>query len=158
MEKVVRAVKYLGVAAVLAMSGPAVARDYYRPMVAAPGVATPFGFSPWGPPVPAARRSYRARGGGTMVATWYGGGERLSSHTASGERFNRGGLTAAHRTLPFGTRLRVTNPRTGLTTVVRVNDRGPFANGASLDLARGAARAIGMTSKARLIVAILGRE
>jgi len=64
--------------------------------------------------------------------------------TADGERFNPGGLTAAHRSLPFGTKLRVTNLRNGKTVVVRVSDRGPFARGRMIDLSYGAASAIGM--------------
>jgi rare lipoprotein A len=67
-------------------------------------------------------------------------------HTASGQRFNPDGLTAAHRTLPFGTKLTVTNPRTGKSVVVEVNDRGPFTRGLHLDLSRGAANAIGLKS------------
>jgi rare lipoprotein A len=101
------------------------------------------------------RSSLAGSGGGSIVrASWYGGGERLSSRTASGERFNRGGLTAAHRTLPFGTRVSVTNPQTGASVVVRINDRGPFVRGRSLDLARGAAQAIGLrsTSAVRMVV------
>jgi rare lipoprotein A len=66
--------------------------------------------------------------------------------TANGERYNSGGLTAAHRTLPFGTRVRVTSPRTGRSVVVRINDRGPFIGGRIIDLSVGAARAIGLTS------------
>jgi rare lipoprotein A len=66
--------------------------------------------------------------------------------TANGERYNSGGLTAAHRTLPFGTRVRVTSPRTGRSVVVRINDRGPFVGGRVIDLSVGAARAIGLTS------------
>ena len=64
--------------------------------------------------------------------------------TANGEHFNPNGMTAAHKTLPFGTRLLVTNVATGKSVVVRVNDRGPFIRGRVLDLARGAAIAIGM--------------
>jgi rare lipoprotein A len=66
--------------------------------------------------------------------------------TANGERYNPGGLTAAHRTLPFGTRVRVTSPNTGRSVVVRINDRGPFIGGRAIDLSIGAARAIGLTS------------
>jgi rare lipoprotein A len=81
-------------------------------------------------------------------ASFYGGGPRRfepNSHTASGERFNQWGLTAAHRTLPLGTRLLVTHR--GRSVVVRVNDRGPAAwTGRSLDLSRGAATAIGLVS------------
>jgi rare lipoprotein A len=73
-------------------------------------------------------------------ASFYSSGSR----TASGERFNQHGFTAASRTLPFGTRLHVTNPATGRSVIVRINDRGPFVRGRELDLARGAAAAIGM--------------
>ena len=72
----------------------------------------------------------------SMLASFYWHG----THTASGERFDPDGMTAAHRTLPFGTRLRVCYRG---CVVVRVNDRGPF-NRLDLDLSRGAARAIGM--------------
>ncbi len=65
--------------------------------------------------------------------------------TANGERYNPGGLTAAHRTLPFGTRVRVTSARTGRSVVVRINDRGPFHGNRIIDLSTGAARAIGLT-------------
>src|SRR4051794_30676684 len=78
-------------------------------------------------------------------ARWYGGGERLSALTANGEHFASDGLSAAHRSLPFGTRIQVTNVRTGQSAVVRINDRGPAAKtGRSLDLAQ--ARAIGLQS------------
>lgn len=92
--------------------------------------------------------------GRIVKASWYGGGEKLSSRTASGEHFNRGGLTAAHRSLPFGTRVQVTNVATGRAVVVRINDRGPFVGGRSLDLARGAAQAIGLhsTGAVRMVV------
>jgi rare lipoprotein A len=66
--------------------------------------------------------------------------------TANGERYNSGGLTAAHRTLPFGTRVRVTSPNTGRSVVVRINDRGPFHGNRVIDLSIGAARAIGLTN------------
>jgi rare lipoprotein A len=78
-------------------------------------------------------------------ATWYGH-ELHGKRTASGEVFNANGLTAAHRSLPFGTCLVVGNPRTGKSVSVRVNDRGPFTSGLTLDLSLGAARAIGMRS------------
>jgi rare lipoprotein A len=80
-----------------------------------------------------------------VAATWYGD-EFRGSRTASGEIFNPEGLTAAHKSLPFGTCLLVGNPRTGKSIVVRVNDRGPFTEGMTLDLSAGAARAIGMRS------------
>jgi len=83
--------------------------------------------------------------GEIVRATWYGN-ELRGSRTASGEKFNPDGLTAAHKYLPLGTCLVVGNPKTGRTIVVRVNDRGPFTKGVTLDLSAGAARAIGMRS------------
>jgi len=79
--------------------------------------------------------------GEMIVATWYDTG----TQTASGEAFNPNGHTAAHRTLPFGTKVTVTNPHTSKSLTVTINDRGPFTKGVTLDLARGAALAIGMT-------------
>jgi rare lipoprotein A len=67
--------------------------------------------------------------------------------TASGETFSNNELTAAHRTLPFGTRLRVTNVATGQTVTVRVNDRGPFIPGRVVDVSHSAAEALGMTQQ-----------
>lgn len=96
-----------------------------------------------------ARLAARRHGGGN--ASWYAGGHR----TASGERFNPNGLTAAHRTLPFGTRVRVTNNATGRSVVVRINDRGPFVGGRQIDLARGAARAIGMGGTSYVSMAVM---
>ena len=82
---------------------------------------------------------------GQVQATWYGN-ELRGHRTASGEMFNPSGMTAAHRSLPFGTCLVIGNPRTGRKVVVRVNDRGPFTPGIMLDLSSGAAEAIGMRS------------
>nr|WP_050783496.1 septal ring lytic transglycosylase RlpA family protein [Methylobacterium nodulans] len=76
----------------------------------------------------------------TGGASWYASGQR----TANGERFNPNDLTAAHRSLPFGSRVRVTNTANGRSVVVRINDRGPFARGRIIDLSRASARAIGM--------------
>ncbi|MGH6735889.1 MAG: septal ring lytic transglycosylase RlpA family protein [Methyloceanibacter sp.] len=84
-----------------------------------------------------------AHAGQTVGATWYGN-ELRGNRTASGEVFNPNGLTAAHRSLPFGTCLLVGNPKTGKLVKVRVNDRGPFTKNLTLDLSAGAARAIGM--------------
>jgi|GEM_PF-3178865 len=91
------------------------------------------------------------------VASYYGPGF-AGKKTASGERFNPGGLTAAHRSLPFGTRLKLTNIANGASVVVRVNDRGPFVHGRVLDVSHGAARALGMTGAgtARLQIEHLG--
>ena len=84
---------------------------------------------------------------GTQVgqASWYGPGF-YGGRTASGEVFRPGTYTAAHRWLPFGTRVRVTNLNNGLSAVVRINDRGPFTGGRIIDLAHGAASALGVTS------------
>lgn len=80
----------------------------------------------------------------TVRGSCYGDGEKLAKHTANGEVFNPGAMTAAHRTLPFGARVRVTNPRTGQSVKVRINDRGPAAwTRREIDLSCGAARAIG---------------
>jgi rare lipoprotein A len=77
------------------------------------------------------------------VASWYGPGFH-GRRTASGERFNMNDLTAAHPTLPFGTRLAVRNVRTGKIVVVRVNDRGPFKKSRILDLSFAAAKEVGV--------------
>ncbi|WP_423340263.1 septal ring lytic transglycosylase RlpA family protein [Rhizobium sp. HT1-10] len=83
-----------------------------------------------------------------FAATGCGGASWYAAHskTASGERMNASTLTAAHRSLAFGTRLRVTNKHNGKSVVVRVNDRGPFIRGRVLDLSRAAAQDIGMVS------------
>lgn len=79
----------------------------------------------------------------TGAASWYGPGFQGRS-TASGEPFDMNDYTAAHRSLPFGTELLVTSLDTGLSVIVRVNDRGPFVSGRELDLSRAAASAIGL--------------
>lgn len=79
----------------------------------------------------------------TGMASWYGPGFH-GRRSASGEVFNQHALTAAHRTLPFGTRVRVTNVHTGQQVVVRINDRGPFGHGRIIDLSAGAAGEIGL--------------
>lgn len=86
---------------------------------------------------------------GSGVASWYGPGFH-GRRTASGERFNPGALTAAHRSLPFGTRVRVVHQGTGQSVVVRINDRGPFGHGRVIDLSRASARSIGMRGAARV--------
>ena len=77
----------------------------------------------------------------TGKASYYKSGHR----TASGERFNPNGYTAAHRSLPFGTRVLVTNLKTGQSVIVRVNDRGPFVKSRIIDVSYGAAKVLGMT-------------
>jgi rare lipoprotein A len=76
------------------------------------------------------------------VASFYG--NESGSKTASGQRFDQNAMTAAHRSLPFGTKLRVTHR--GRSVVVTINDRGPFIKGRVLDLSTGAARAVGLTA------------
>jgi rare lipoprotein A len=76
-------------------------------------------------------------------ASWYGPGFN-GKRTASGERFNARALTAAHKSLPFGSRVRVTNTRTGRSVVVRITDRGPYTHGRVIDLSQAAAQAIGI--------------
>src|SRR5262245_39594482 len=76
------------------------------------------------------------------LATWYGGAHQ-GGPTASGERFNKNALTAAHRTLPMNTRVRVTNQHNGRSVIVRINDRGPYGR-AVMDVSEGAARKLVM--------------
>jgi rare lipoprotein A len=85
-------------------------------------------------------RPQGACAGQHVVATYYVSGRR----TASGQAFDSSGYTAAHRTLPFGSQVTATNPENGRSVTVVINDRGPFTRGVTLDLARGAAHAIGM--------------
>jgi rare lipoprotein A len=73
-------------------------------------------------------------------ASWYGEPQM----TASGERFDPHALTAAHRTLPMGTRVRVTNTRNGKSVIVRINDRGPFSHARIIDLSEAAAKLLDM--------------
>ena len=79
------------------------------------------------------------------------------SRTASGEHMNAGAMTAAHRTLPFGTRVAVLNNRTGRSVVVRINDRGPFVAGRVIDLSPAAAHAIGVNGLAPVSLRVVGR-
>jgi rare lipoprotein A len=87
----------------------------------------------------------------TGIASVYSGGR-----TADGEHASPGGLTAAHRSLPFGTLVRVTNESTGRSVVVRINDRGPFVRGRIIDLMPAAARAIGFSGLAHVNVTVIG--
>lgn len=83
---------------------------------------------------------------GTMVASWYGP-KFHGKMTANGEIYNQMALTAAHKELPFGTFLKITNLRNGKSAVVRINDRGPFIEGRDLDLSKGTALVLGMIHK-----------
>ena len=73
-------------------------------------------------------------------ASWY----KMGSRTASGEKMDSGALAGAHRSLPFGTKVRVENLHNGRAVVVRINDRGPFIKGRVIDVTRGAAERLGM--------------
>jgi rare lipoprotein A len=81
----------------------------------------------------------------TVMASWYGQ-EFSGRRMASGAPFDPRGLTAAHKTLPLGTLIRVTNPRTGASVLVTVTDRGPFIGRRELDLSKAAAREVGILS------------
>lgn len=83
---------------------------------------------------------------GSGMASYYGA-ELHGRRTASGERFDMHDLTAAHRTLPFGTRVVVTNPANGRSVTVRINDRGPFHGGRVIDLSRAAASELGLVAR-----------
>ncbi len=83
---------------------------------------------------------------GTMTASWYG--PRFHGKTtANGETYNQMAYTAAHKTMPFGTLLKVTNLRNGKSLIVRINDRGPYIDGRDLDLSKGTALALGMIKR-----------
>jgi len=92
----------------------------------------------------------------TGSASWYALDGRM---TANGERMNSRRMTAAHRRLPFGTRIRVTNLRNGKSVVVRVNDRGPFAKGRVLDVSKAAARRLGFLGRGhtRVKISVVGK-
>jgi rare lipoprotein A len=109
-----------------------------------PGVSGEFtaAFQPFDtlPPPPAAAPATIL---GTGLASWYGG-DFAGRRTASGERFNPQELTAAHRSLPFGSMVLVTHIDSGRSVVVRINDRGPFTRGRVIDVSEAAARRIGL--------------
>lgn len=90
---------------------------------------------------------------GTMTASWYGP-KFHGKRTANTETYDQLAFTAAHKTLPFGTMLRVTNPRNGKQVIVRINDRGPYVKGRDIDLSKGAALALGMINKGVIKVQI----
>jgi len=89
------------------------------------------------------------------LASWY---DLEGRRTASGERFDQRGLTAAHRSLPLGTRVRITNLANGRSVRVRINDRGPFARGRVIDVSRAAAERLGMlgSGTTRVRIEVLG--
>ena len=103
---------------------------------------------------------YKSETGGKYVtASWYG--EKFHGRpTSSGERYDMYGLTAAHKTMKFGSKLRVTNPDNKKSVIVKVNDRGPFIRGRDLDLSYGAAKEIGLVEKGvgRVKIENVGRD
>ena len=130
---------------VLATKSPAIPEIPAAKSVALRNVETPGAESetlkkPAAPALPIAVRSVS-----TGEASWYGPGF-YGNRTANGELFRPGTLTAAHRTLPFGTKVRVTNLWNGRSAIVRINDRGPFHGRRVIDLANGAASQLGLIS------------
>lgn len=105
----------------------------------------------------ASKKSYSAPSGGSYsgMASYYWQPQRV----ASGGWFNPNAMTAAHKTLPFGTKVRVTNRNNGRSVVVTINDRGPYIKGRIIDLSKAAAQQVGMTASgvAPVSVAVLGR-
>jgi len=98
-----------------------------------------------------AAQAFHHAGGMSGIASVYSGGR-----TANGEHAPAGGLTAAHRSLPFGTLVKVTNRHSQRSVVVRVNDRGPFVRGRVIDLTPAAARAIGFSGLAPVLLSVVG--
>lgn len=136
--------------ACLLLAALALAAGAGVPAGAAPSAATPAPATPGQPD---------AEGRFEGVASWYGA-QFHGRQTSNGEIYDKEGLSAAHRSLPFGTLLRVTSFDTGASVVVRVNDRGPFVAGRVLDLSEAAARILGMvaTGTARVSCRILPPE
>lgn len=104
--------------------------------------ASPPASAPAAAPAPAAAAAPAADAGSGKIA-WYGG-RFAGRKTASGERFDPTAMTMAHKTLPFGTRVKVTNPKNGRSVVLRVNDRGPTTPDRIADVSRAAAHRLGM--------------
>jgi rare lipoprotein A len=96
---------------------------------------------------------------GVKVASWYGPGFH-GKRTASGEKYNMYDMTCAHKTLPFGTKLKLTNIKNGKKAVVIVNDRGPFVRGRDIDLSKKAAAKLGIIGQGtgRVKMRVLGRD
>lgn len=120
---------------------PAVWLTTLLAVIAFAGCTTPTPKTP-SPQAPPAAPTAELIGSGK--ASYYGS-QHHNKLTASGERFDQGALTAAHRTLPFGTHVRVINTRNGKSVVVRINDRGPFVRGRIIDLSKAAFQSIAST-------------
>lgn len=132
------------------MLGVAVPLAYANPQPTVSGWATTVDRAPGLRTVTTASRAGHALSGPRLTGTTHSLSGIASYYwqdqmTATGERFNKRDLTAAHKTLPFGTRVRVTRLDTGRQVVVRINDRGPFKPGRIIDLSERAAETIGMT-------------
>jgi len=124
--------------------------DSAWPEAAVPGAAAPWprsGGSSDAEPGDRFLKPERALQSG--VASWYGPGFH-GRKTASGEIFNQDALTAAHKHLPFGTKVKVVDQKTGRSVVVRINDRGPYAHGRVIDLSKASASALGIDGLARV--------
>lgn len=117
---------------------PKSASSNLGPLDSEPVETTPLPTTPAGKPTETVLQTQ------TGQASWYG--YEAGNMTASGERYNAQAMTAAHRTLPFGTRVRVTNVRSGQSAIVSINDRGPFIRGRIIDLSAAAAAAVGIKS------------
>ena len=106
--------------------------------------------------LPAAARADAVGRAKAVTASWYGS-EFSGRKTANGERYDPRAFTAAHKTLPLGTTVRVTNPRTGASVLVTITDRGPYRGKREIDLSRAAAREVGILSSgvARLLIEVL---
>lgn len=123
----------------LAITGCATGGGTTRPDAGGPRAALPPARIPPPPTVPPEPERPRVQ---TGIASWYGRPHH-GRRTASGEVFDMHAMTAAHRSLPLGTRVRVTNVENGRSVVVRINDRGPFVDGRVIDVSRAAALALG---------------
>ena len=110
-------------------------------------IASIFAFGLIGVPMTASAQS-------GIASVYAYSGER----TADGEHASPGAFTAAHRTLPFGTKVRVTNRRNGRSVVVRINDRGPFVRGRVIDVTPAAARALGFSGLTTVSLDVVGRS
>ena len=143
------------------LGGAAAPTDVAGPVSAQAGLAPAQGFDA---PMEGAALSGKAAGGGAEVGqaaeidrgkvSWYGG-RFHGRRTASGEKFDMHDLTAAHKTLPFGTRVKVRDLGTGKEVEVRINDRGPHVRGRIIDLSRAAALALGVLHAGEAAVALL---
>lgn len=120
----------------------------------AAGVLTILAFTPLNS-VASSDRGHSLQG----TASYYGG-KFHGRKTASGERYNQEALTAAHKTLPLGTKVRVTNLRNGESVDVKINDRGPYHKGRVIDLSKSAARELGMlgTGTAKVKVEVIAKQ